>query len=191
MTAPFRAAGAVVAAIILLAMTWASTAPLSIAPSTRAVVRVSLGARPERIERCRTVTDAELAKIAPQMRQQVICEGTTARYTLEIRRNDTVLHSQLVRGGGLRHDRQLYVSRDIPVAPGQATYRVDLVRLDRASSGGVARDTAERRRRREQAIPPALRLDIEATLAPREVLLVTYDPGRRRLISRSGASGER
>lgn len=229
MSAPYRAAGAVVAALVLLAMTWASTAPLSIASSEQAVIRVSLGARPERIEVCRTVTDEELAKVAPQMRQQVICEGTTARYTLEVRRNDTLLHSQLVRGGGLRHDRQLYVSRDIPVPAGPGSYRVDLVRLDTASSGGAARDTAtsrrderderdeqerrgdrdddqresdepesrdareaaERRRRREEAIPPALRLDVDATLAPREVLLVSYDAGRRRLVSRRGVSGER
>lgn len=226
MNAAWRAAGAVVAAAVLLAMTWASTAPLSIAPSAQAVLRVSLGARPERIERCRTVTDEELAKIAPQMRQQVICEGTTARYTLEVRRNDTLLHAQVVRGGGLRHDRQLYVSRDIRVPAGPGTYRVELVRLDSTSSRDAARDTAgrprdqrddqehdddrddaarasgepesraareaaERRRRREEAIPPTLRLDVEATLAPREVLLVSYDAGRRRLVSRRGVSGDR
>ena len=224
MNAAWRVAGAVVAAAVLLAMTWASTAPLSIAPSAQAVVRISLGARPERIERCRTATDEELATVAPQMRQQVICEGTTARYTLEVRRNDTLLHSQLVRGGGLRHDRQLYVSRDIRVAPGPGSYRVDLVRLDTTSSPGAPRDPAgtsrderddrerhddpddderesdepesrdareadERRRRREEAVPPALRLDVEATLAPREVLLVSYDAGRRRLVSRRGVSG--
>lgn len=218
MSVAWRVAGAVVAAALLLATSWASTAPLSIAPSPHAVLRVSLGARPERIERCRRVTDEELAKIAPQMRQQVICEGATARYTLEVRRNGALLHSQLVRGGGLRHDRQLYVSRDIAVPPGPASYRVDLVRLETTGTRGAnsdaaedrrdrddperpdngaresgepqsrdAREAAARRRRRQEAVPAALRLDLDATLTPREVLLVTYDPARRQLVSRRGA----
>ncbi len=202
----FRAVGVVLAAIILAAMAWASTAPLSIAATDQAIVRLSLGARPERIETCSTQSDEALAKVAPQMRQRVVCEGVTARYRLEVRRNGELLHSQLVRGGGLRHDRRLYVSRELIVPPGPAAFEVHLVRIDTVATqqeaersdrdeaeeeeGGMPgrerREAEERRRRREEGVPAELHLALQATLAAREVLLVSYDPEGRRLIARRG-----
>lgn len=205
MTLAFRAVGVVLAAIILAAMAWASTAPLPIAATDQAIVRLSLGARPERIETCSTQSDEALAKVAPQMRQRVVCEGVTARYRLEVRRNGKLLHSQLVRGGGLRHDRRLYVSRELIVPPGSAAYEVHLVRIDTVATqearrgdrdeeedeeGGMPgrekREADERRRRQEEAVPAELHLALQATLAAREVLLVSYDPEGRRLITRRG-----
>lgn len=180
-----RAAGVAIAFGLLLAMTWASTAPLRVATSDDAILRLSLGARPERIETCRRQSDEELEKVAPQMRQRVICEGVTARYRLSVRRNGQLLHEQVVRGGGLRRDRRLYVSRDLHVRPGPGVVAVDLVRIDTV----VARDEEdeeeeeERERRRVEDVPAELHLEIEAVLEPREVLLVTYDPVSRRLVS--------
>jgi hypothetical protein len=179
-----RAAGIIIAFGLLLAMTWASTAPLRVTTSDDAIVRLSLGARPERIETCRTQSDEELEKLAPQMRQRVICEGVTARYRLSVRRNGQLLHEQIVRGGGLRRDRRLYVSRDLHVRPGPGVVAVDLVRIDTV----VARDEEdeeeeERERRRGEDVPAELHLEVEVALEPREVLLVTYDPVSRRLVS--------
>lgn len=114
----------------MLLLAWASIAPLHVARGDDAIVRISLGARPERIEVCRRQTDEELAKLAPQMRQRVVCEGTTARYRLDVRRNGALLHSQVVRGGGLRNDRPLYVSHDLPVPAGPARFAVRLARID-------------------------------------------------------------
>jgi hypothetical protein len=127
-------AAAIVSAAILLAIAWASIAPLRVARGDDAIVRISLGARPERIEVCRRQTDEELAKLAPQMRQRVVCEGTTARYRLDIRRNGELLHSQVVRGGGLRNDRPLYVSHDLRVPAGPALFAVHLSRIDTISA---------------------------------------------------------
>lgn len=199
---------------VLLAVAWGSVSPLRVASGAYATLRISLGARPERIEICREQSNEELAKLAPQMRQSVICEGTTARYRLQVRRNGELLHSQEVRGGGLRHDRQLYVSRDLRVPVGSAAFAVHLVRIDtvvnderhdersqerdddngdrRAAGDDVSlpggamparatREADERRRRREESVPADLRLELDATLQPREVLLVTYDPERHRL----------
>lgn len=174
-----RVIGVLLAAAALLGMSWISVAPLTVASSDSAVVRVSFGARAERIQECRTVSDEELAKLAPQMRQRVICEGTTARYQLEVRRDDEVLLTQLVRGGGLRHDRPLYVSRDIPVPEGEAHYRVTLVRIDTIANP----DTVAAK----SAVPPRLSADVEADLEDREVLLFTYDATARRLVSRRGS----
>lgn len=123
-------AGAAVGAAVLVGIAWASIAPLRVARGDAAIMRISLGARPERIEVCRRQTDEELAKLAPQMRQRVVCEGTTARYRLDVRRNGELLHSQVVRGGGLRNDRPLYVSHDLPVPAGPARFAVRLARVD-------------------------------------------------------------
>jgi len=216
-----RAAGVAIAFGLLLAMTWASTAPLRVTTSEDAILRLSLGARPERIETCRRQSDEELEKLAPQMRQRVICEGVTARYRLSVRRNGQLLHEQVVRGGGIRHDRRLYVSRDLHVRPGPGVVTVDLVRIDTVVArdeheeeeeeegeedeeeederrehgdrddelpgvvmpGRRQREAEERERRRVEDVPAELHLEVEATLEPREVLLVTYDPVSRRLVS--------
>lgn len=200
-----RAAGVIIAFGLLLAMTWASTAPLRVTTSDDAIVRLSLGARPQRIETCRTQSDEELEKLAPQMRQRVICEGVAARYRLSVRRNGEVIHQQLVRGGGLRHDRRLYVSRELLVPAGPGVFTVELVRIDTVSGRDEEheeeeeheramspdrqrREEEEHRRRREEDVPPALRVEVEAALEPREVLLVTYDPLSRRLVTTRGAS---
>jgi hypothetical protein len=227
--APRILAAAALSAVVLLVLAWGSIAPLNVARGDGAILRISLGARPERIEVCTRQTDEELARLAPQMRQSVICEGTTARYRLEVRRNGELLHAQIVRGGGLRNDRPLYVSRDLPVPPGPAVFAVRLARIDtipveqRSDSsddddddhdddddgddgrvaggnfprpgdplpGRVRRETDERRRRQEESIPPELALDLEVTLEPREVVLVSYDQRSRRLVSVNGDSPRR
>jgi len=216
-----RAAGVAIPFGLLLAMTWASTAPLRVTTSEDAILRLSLGARPERIETCRRQSDEELEKLAPQMRQRVICEGVTARYRLSVRRNGQLLHEQVVRGGGIRHDRRLYVSRDLHVRPGPGVVTVDLVRIDTVVArdeheeeeeeegeedeeeederrehgdrddelpgvvmpGRRQREAEERERRRVEDVPAELHLEVDAALEPREVLLVTYDPVSRRLVS--------
>ncbi|MEX1186788.1 MAG: hypothetical protein WEA80_09385 [Gemmatimonadaceae bacterium] len=214
-------AAATLSAAVLLATAWGSIAPLKVARGDDAIMRISLGARPERIEICRRQTDEELARLAPQMRQSVVCEGTTARYRLEVRRNGALLHSQVVRGGGLRNDRPLYVSRDLPVPPGPAAFavrlsRIDTIPADQQSTSAAdddddddddrrvgeddvprpgdlpparaRREIDERRRRREESIPAELRLDLDVSLEPREVVLVSYDQRSRRLIRVSGDS---
>jgi len=117
------------------------------------------------------------------------------------------LWSQVVRGGGLRHDRQLYVSRTLPVPAGSASFIVRVTRIDTVDARAAAdsrgdvdeaqqaprdsgqdimlgrglREAESRRRRREEAVPAALALTIDATLDQGEVLLITYDPERRTL----------
>ena len=199
-----RVLGGAVAIAAALALTAASAVPVRIHPSPDARLRVAFSARPERIETCRTLGAEELAELPAHMRQSVVCEGSTARYRLDVLRDDSLLASAPVRGGGLRHDRQLYVLRELPMRSGRATIEVRLTRLDslpaRTDARGGARDaddaepddatdrgqgrdreTEERRRRMADEVPAALVLRETVTLAPREVLLVTYDQGARRL----------
>ena len=130
---PGRLGGVALSAVALLAMAWCSDRPWTASRAEAAVVRVSIGARPERLEVCRTQSDEELARVAPQMRQRVVCEGASARYRLELSRNGQPLLVETLRGGGLRHDRPLYVFREFTVPPGSASYSLRLTRMDSVS----------------------------------------------------------
>lgn len=194
-----RVIGGLMAFAGLLGMSYASSAPMTVGDGSDAFIRLSIAARPERIETCRTVSDEELAKVAPQMRQRVICEGTTARYQLLLHRNDEVLLSQVLRGGGLRHDRRMYVLHDLRVPPGPATVRASILRLDTVAATTDSSTTdddpeqARRQRGREAAIPAEVRVEVPGTLGSGEVLLIMYEPEQRRLVARQPgpASSER
>jgi hypothetical protein len=202
MSAANRVAGAALAAVGALVLAWLSSAPMTASAAPQALVRLSWGARPERIETCRTNSDEALAKLSPQMRQRVTCEGASARYRLEVTRDGVPIASGVVRGGGLRHDRELYVFREIAVPAGRFALAVRFVRIDSAPAtvepprpgdaagdtlqGAISperarRETDELHRRRAEAIPPVLELDTTLTLGARDVVLVTYIPDERTL----------
>ena len=199
-----------VAVVVTIAVTQASVLRVRLNPSDAAILRLAWTARPERVEDCRTQTEEELSKLPAHMRQAVICDGSTAAYRLEVQYQGELIAEQVVRGGGLRHDRPLYVSRDIQLPPGEAAIMVKFVRVgsttkgsasehERSERGGVeapeperqsrAMDSDRRRREgeerlhsREEAVPPVLALERRLRLASREVTLVTYDSERRELI---------
>lgn len=219
-------AGVVVAGLTIVAIVAGSHGRQTAFVSPDAMVRVSWSARPERIEVCERVSDEELANTPVHMRRQLKCEGTTARYRLEVDHDGVLVDSITVRGGGLRHDREVYVAREIRVTPGSGRLAVRFIRVDSSSSpaaadtavrensglptgvgkAGAAQDSAaqdsaassgladrtvregeERDRRLAEAIPPILSLDTVVTLASRSVILVTYDPILRRLVTKTGA----
>ena len=209
-----KALGALVALLALALTVAGSHGTLGAFAAPDAMVRVAWSARPERVETCRRVSDEELAKLPVHMRRRLVCEGTTARYALEVTRDGARILADTVRGGGMRHDREVYVSRELRLAPGPSRLVVRFVRLDSSATGDEdesaeravrdhaerreeaerqpaladrgQRETDERRRRRAEAIPPELTLDTLVTLAPRAVLLVTYDEIRRQLVATTG-----
>ena len=188
-----RAIGAAMTLAGLLALTALSNLPLRVHEEPDARLRVAFSARPERIETCRRPSAAEEADVPAHMRQSEVCEGTTARYRLDVRRDDSLLVTMLLRGGGLRHDRQLYVLRDVAVPRGRSTVDVRLTRLDSSATPDVrddrddGRDGDARRRRMADEVPPVMRYRETVELRPREVLLVTYDQSRRELLARRGS----
>ena len=205
MTPLGRVMGIAAALLVTGGIAWASAVRMTSSPAV-AVLRLAWTARPERIEDCRPQSEEQLAKLPAHMRQAVVCEGITATYRLEVRRDGALIADQTVRGGGLRHDRPLYVFRDIPLPPGDAAIRVRFVRVDstaaRASSGTPSalrsdddrqsnamddgrrrREGEERTRRREEAIPASLSLDRRFHFVAREVILVTYDAEGRELVA--------
>ena len=209
-----RLIGLVVAVVVTVTITQASVLRMKLNPSDAAVLRLAWTARPERVEDCRPQTDEALSKLPVHMRQSVICEGTTAAYRLEVQYQHEVIAEQVVRGGGLRHDRPLYVSREIQLPPGEAVISVKCVRLDSPQSptasahepselaraeplepGRLDAMDPDRRRRegeerlhsREEVVPAVLSLERRLRFVSREVMLVTYDPERRDLVVIDGA----
>jgi hypothetical protein len=199
---------AVVSGAALFGIARASTAPLPVHDAGVARLRLSWSARPERIEVCRTLSAAELAEREEHMRQRVDCEGKFASYSLRIDADGRRLAESLERGAGLRHDRPLYVLREVDLTPGQHRIHVEFNRRERtdndaaafaaASSSGAdtglfagraQREAEERARRARAAIPPHLTLDTALTLGAGEVVVITLDQELRvlRLIGQASA----
>jgi hypothetical protein len=191
-----RIAGTAVALAVAVGLVHGSQVPLRSASEADAILRIAWSARPERIEVCRTPSAAELEALPAHMRQSTICEGAAARYHLEVRRDGQVIATAELHGGGLRGDRQLYIFREIRIPSGASDIAVRMVREDstavvdpasvpdsteRGDRGDRAADDIARSRRLAEMVPARLELRERVTLAPREVLLVTYDPSARQL----------
>ena len=176
-------------------------------------LRLSWSGRPERIERCRELTDAELAERPAHMRQRLECEGRPARYLVRVAVDRAVRSLDTVTGGGLRGDRAIHMLREYRLESGTRAIAVTVTRLDpveepddepEVGSGADRphdddsrspaappdrgyREREERRRQRQEALPPLLELDTTVSLEAGRVLLVTYDPAARRLAALTGA----
>jgi len=183
-------------AVLLGLLAWASAAPMPYHRSETARLRLSWTARPERLEVCRTVSATELATQPEHMRRRLDCAGRFASYLLRVEVDGRPTSEEVVRGGGLRHDRPIHVLRELPVPPGSRRIRLTLVRRDSVEApaardsivagpdsglfaGRAERELAERARRRQAAIPPRLELDTTVTLRPRGVALITWDAERK------------
>jgi hypothetical protein len=202
-----RLIGFAAALAATVALASASSVRMTAHASQDSVLRLAWSARPERVEDCRTQSDEALAKLPPHMRQAVVCEGTTASYRLLVLREGAAVLDQIVRGGGLRHDRALYVFRDVPVPAGESRISVRFDRVDAATTPaseqpgseltergygtrGMGIDPArrqreadERIRQRGEAVPRSLSIDRSLRFIAHQVILVTYDPEGRTLLT--------
>jgi hypothetical protein len=195
---PRRIGGVLVAAGALLLLRAGSLTPLRTAPDGTAMLRLSWSARPERIEQCRRLSDAELAELPQHMRLRWECEGRFARYLLSVSVDGRVLAADTVRGGGLRNDRPMHLFREYAMAPGERHVTVTLRRIDAAvlpdstadattaaGTGAADRETREaqeRRVRRAEALPALVRLDSTLAVSAQRVVLVTYSSTGHRFV---------
>jgi hypothetical protein len=151
-------------------------------PTPDALLRLAWSARPERVEDCRQRSDAELAQLPQHMRQAVVCDGTTAEYRLQVRVGGTLAVDRIVHGGGLRHDRRLYVLEELPVAPGDTAVAV---RFDRLGAGGSPPGSGTEAR--VESVPPHLSFERHVVFSPRQVVLITYAAEAQGLVSLSAS----
>jgi hypothetical protein len=169
-------------AAAIAGLAWASHAPLATKAASGGVLRLAWSARPERLETCREQSSEELAALPAHMRQPLVCEGFTASYRLEVLHDGRVIAEQVVRGGGLRQDRRLYVFRELAVPTGEADVTVRMTRVENPPAGSSApRLNAQQASLAATAAPPDLSLTRRLRFAPGRVVLVTYDPDRRAL----------
>jgi len=181
-------------------LTLASAAPVRYHRAGMARLRLSWSARPERMESCRAVSHEQLEREEEHMRQRVECEGQFATYALRVEADGRLMTESVVRGAGLRHDRPMYLLRDLDVPTGVRHVRITFDRRERAANeaavaaptlgaesdtglfaGRAEREAVERARRRRAAIPARLTLDTMLTFAPDRVMVVTFDADRRAL----------
>ncbi|MBK8060086.1 MAG: hypothetical protein IPK33_20060 [Gemmatimonadetes bacterium] len=197
-------AAATIVALLLVRV--ASFVPLRDARAEHAWVRLSWSARPERIEQCRRLTDAELAERPEHMRLRLECEGRFARYLLQLTVDGVITLADTIQGDGLRHDRPMHVLREASLAPGTRAVRATLTRVDTLPASNVeserevaaqsdsvlgereGRERDERQRREGEGIPARLSFDTTVTLRAGRVLLITYDGTRRALVALAGGN---
>ena len=205
---PMRIAGIAVAVLAALGLRWSTVHLWNTGLSDQARVRQSWSARPERVERCRRLTDEELEKLPAHMRLRTECQGGFARYLLTMSVDGTVRTIDTLRPGGLQHDRPIHVFRELDIDAGARHVRLEVVRLDSTTNveptqgsepsregaqggadtlmgGREAREADERARRASEALPPRLTFDTTVTLAPRHVVLIAFDDVRRRFVAQT------
>ncbi|MDZ4674466.1 MAG: hypothetical protein SGI84_08425 [Gemmatimonadota bacterium] len=179
------------AALLVVGIAWGSRAPWTRDAGSDGLVRISLSARPDRIEVCRSLSEEELAARPAHMRQAVICEGLAARYRLTVTRDGQPMMTEELTGGGARSDRPLHFLREFPLAPGSHHLSVRFhlvdslanVDTDPDSPAAHRQEAEERNRRQREAVPARLELDTTISVVANRVVLIAYDPQARRLIA--------
>lgn len=169
-----------VALVILLgAAGWGLAASSALpAPWYRAeaaMLRVSWVARPERIEECRDLGEAELAARPAHMRQARECSGSSATYRLRVMVDGTSAADLVLEGGGLRKDRAIFALDEFALHPGR---RHLVVQFSRVEPSDTPMDSTSVRR---GAVPRELKLDTTVTIVESAVALVSLVDGRLQL----------
>ncbi|HUG28769.1 MAG TPA: hypothetical protein VMK53_10805 [Gemmatimonadales bacterium] len=182
-TRPVRLFAWLLGLAVMVGVAAASHAPWRAHPEPTGVLRLNLSARPERLERCRTLSEEELASRPAHMRQPVICDGESATYRLVVTRDGAPLVDAELSGGGARRDRPIHLLREYPIPVGTVHLSVTLDRVEAADAVVVDSGTANRI---TDALPRALRLDTTVTVASHRVVMVTYEPRQRHLVALTG-----
>lgn len=167
-----RTLGAVTAAASLALLGALSRVPYAAEPGAQALLRLAWRARGERVEQCRRLTPAELARVPAHMRQEFQCASRIVPYRLRVALDGREVINALVQAAGARHDRPLYVFRELRVPPGPHALAVRFARAETVPAAG---------REDETTTPPELRLDTAVLFLSRRAALVTYDEEQRRL----------
>jgi len=161
--------GSRIAGGALLAATAAAVAVLSALPYDAAdeelgMVRLSWRYRIAPTQHCRTRTQEELDALPVHMRTPEVCERGIPSYRMSLWVDGDSVFEDVVRPAGAAGDRPLYVHRDHEVVAGE--HRI-AVRFAPLADGGVGE--------------AGLSFERTVTIAPGEVVLVTYDPNTDRL----------
>src|SRR5581483_10229084 len=92
-----RALGAITAAASLAFLAALSRVPYAAEPGADALLRLAWRARGERVEQCRRLTPAELARVPAHMRQEIQCTGRIVPYRLRVALDGREVINELVQ----------------------------------------------------------------------------------------------
>ena len=173
-----RATGIGLAVAGTLAIGALSQAPYTADRAPHGVVRLAWRARGERVEQCRRLTPEELERLPAHMRQEESCEGRVLPSRLQVSIDGARAVDDQVQAAGARHDRPLYVYRELPLQTGTHAIAVVFAREGAIPPG---------KREESDATPARLALDTTVAVLARRVLLVTYDDDARRLVLLDGS----
>lgn len=107
--------------LIALLAHWPRVSPV---PSGHGELKLSLAHLTDRLQPCRTLSEAERAGMPPNMRAYEVCERARAPAVLEILLDGEPLLQQSVRAAGAHSDGRAYLFRSWPLAAGH--YSVEL-----------------------------------------------------------------
>jgi len=161
-----RSLAVLVALAVTAGIVLGSSLPYTDTAGDGAVIRLSWRAVGEPIEECREPTEAELAALPPHMRRREICEARLSAFRLTVSIDNALVFEGDVRPEGARGDRPAYVFHEFAVAPG--AHRL-AIRFETERNG------------RAGAPHSLTTLDERVVLAPREIRLVTLEPGTDQL----------
>jgi len=152
--------------------------PYAAEPAPRAVLRLAWRARGERVQRCRRLSAEELADLPVHMRppNEEVCERGIAPYHLRVSLDDSLVVDEIVRAGGAESDRPLFVFHELAVPPGAHHLSIVFARAEDRDDENEGDSNEELRE-----TPRRLTLEETVTVAPRAIILVTYDDERRQL----------
>lgn len=180
----WKLAAGLLAAAAVLALAGLSRMPYRASGDDQALIRLSWRIRAEQMgAECRRPSQEELEALPPHMRNPDACVGSLRPFRLRVRVDDRTVLDDRVRPGGARRDRPVYVFRDVEVAPGER--RVEITFRQEVDGAGESARAGEGP---DEDAPPGVALELRRTLRVgiREVVLITLDDGRGRLVVRRG-----
>ena len=187
MTTIDRLSGVAVVVGIVSSLAWLSQAPIAQPGATDGLLRLAWRARPQRLELCQEQSAETLAALPAHMRSATVCSGASASYRLVVTRDDVVLDDRVIKAGGLRGDRPLYVFREIAVPAVAGDFTVSFVRVEPepepagSQAPGSAADRTDDATLLTEALPADVRFTARLDFAAGQVRLLSYDTTRQRL----------
>lgn len=106
-------------ALFIVVLGYFSTSPVyTHMPPDYALVKLSFNHAAQRVRPCRERTDAELAKLAPNMRVRKDCPRERSDVVVELEMDGKQLYHVILPPPGLSHDGAASVYRRLPVPSG-------------------------------------------------------------------------
>lgn len=157
-----------------------------------AVLRLSWRTRVAAVRECREPTEEELARLPAHMRRDRICDWRVPPHRLRVRVDGRVLEDATIEAAGVRGDRPLYVYREFPLPPGTHELEIRFSPLRDDEDEGHAEEEGHGKEEpgadaEERELRLALRGWVE--MSSGDVILVTFDPDRGRLVVRDAGDG--